>query len=96
MRLLGVEIVVIAALWVVRTVRVTKALSAAMRSLDRPYVDYRIEWIAWIIWVVALVAAGLSLTAESGVGFSFLALAMAGMFGFAIWSAWVLISEISE
>ena len=95
-RVLGVEILVIAVFWVARTVRVTKELSSAMRRLERPNVDYRIEWLAWIAWVAALVAAAVALLAENELGLPLLALAMAGMFGFAVWSAWVLVSEIAE
>ena len=95
-RLWLVEILVIAVFWVARTVRVTKELSSAMRRLERPNVDYRIEWLAWIAWVAALVAAAVALLAENELGLPLLALAMAGMFGFAVWSAWVLVSEIAE
>jgi hypothetical protein len=95
--LLGLEIDLIAAFWVYRTLRVTKQLSPAMRNMDRPSgARWQIEWLAWIAWLVALVAAGVALTVERAVGFPLLAIAMVGMFGFGIWSAWVLISEVSE
>ena len=97
LRLLGIEILVIAAFWVMRTVRVTSDLSSAMRRLDRPSGKWQVEWPAWIAWVVALTGSGVALVAENGdVGFPLLALAMVGMFGFAIWSAWVLVSEVSD
>jgi modulator of FtsH protease len=96
LRLLGIEILVIAAFWVMRTVRVTRDLSSAMRRLDRPSGKWQVEWPAWIAWVVALTGSGIALVAENGdVGFPLLALAMVGMFSFAIWSAWVLVSEVS-
>jgi hypothetical protein len=96
LRLLGVEVLVIAVLWVVRTVRVTRDLSSTMRRLERPNVSWQVEWPAWIAWVAALTGAAVALLAESGdIGFPLLALAMVGMFCFAIWSAWVLISEVS-
>jgi hypothetical protein len=96
-RLLGIEILVIAVFWAIRTVRVTRDLSTAMRRLDRPGVSWQVEWPAWIAWVVALAGAGVALVAENGdVGFPLLALAMVGMFSFAIWSAWVLVSEVSD
>jgi hypothetical protein len=63
----------------------------------RPNADWRIEWPAWIAWVVALAGAGLALVAENGdVGFPLVAVAMVGMFSFAIWSAWVLVSEVRD
>ena len=97
LRLLGIEILVIAAFWVMRTLRVTRDLSSAMRRLDRPSGKWQVEWPAWIAWVVALTGSGVALVAENGdVGFPLLALAMVGMFGFAIWSAWVLVSEVSD
>jgi hypothetical protein len=96
-RLLGIEILVIAVFWAIRTVKVTRDLSSAMRRLDRPGVSWQVEWPAWIAWVVALAGAGVALVAENGdVGFPLLALAMVGMFSFAIWSAWVLVSEVSD
>jgi hypothetical protein len=96
-RLLGIEILVIAVFWAIRTVRVTRDLSSAMRRLDRSGVSWQVEWPAWIAWVVALAGAGVALVAENGdVGFPLLALAMVGMFSFAIWSAWVLVSEVSD
>jgi hypothetical protein len=97
LRLLGIEVLVIALFWAIRTVRTTRDLSAAMRRLDRPSVSWQVEWPAWIAWVVALAAAGIALVVEnSDVGFPLLALAMVGMFAFAIWSAWVLVSEVSD
>ena len=97
LRLLGIEILVIAAFWVIRTARVTRDLSSAMRRLDRPSGKWQVEWASWIAWVVALTGSGVAFVAENGdVGFPLLALAMVGMFGFAIWSAWVLVSEVSD
>ena len=47
--------------------------------------------------MVALAGAGLALVAENGdVGFPLVAVAMVGMFSFAIWSAWVLVSEVRD
>jgi hypothetical protein len=97
LRLLGIEILLIAVVWTVRTLRVTRDLSSAMRRLERRSVSWQVEWPAWIAWLVALAGAGVALVAENGVvGFPLLALAMVGMFSFAIWSAWVLVSEVSD
>ena len=96
-RALGIEILAIAAFWAIRTIRVTRDLSGAMRRLDRPNISWQVEWPAWIAWLVALTGAAVALVAENGdVGFPLLALAMVGMFGFAIWSAWVLVSEVAD
>jgi len=78
-------------------VRTTRDLSTAMRRLDRPGVSWQVEWPAWIGWVAALAVAAVALIAENGdLGFPLLALAMVGMFSFAIWSAWVLVSEVAD
>jgi hypothetical protein len=97
LRVLGIEILVIALFWAIRTIRVTRDFSSAMRRLNRPGPSWQVEWPAWIAWVVALAGSGVAFLAENGdVGFPLLALAMVGMFGFAIWSAWVLVSEVSD
>jgi hypothetical protein len=96
-RLIGLEIVLIAAFWAFRTIRVTKQIGPAMVRQERPQTRWQVEWVAWILWVVALIAAGIVLVVENGaIGFRLLALAMVGMFGFAIWSPWVLFSEVSD
>jgi hypothetical protein len=94
--LVGVEVDVVAAFWVYRTLWDIRALGPALRGLDRPRVHWQVEWLAWMGWVVALVAGGVSLTVESAFGFPLLAVAMVGMFGFGIWSAWALISEVPD
>lgn len=86
----------VAAFWVYRTVWAMKALGPAMRRADRPKARWQLEWLAWMIWMVALVAAAVELTAGNADGFEFLAVAAVGMFGFGIWSSWVLISEVSD
>jgi hypothetical protein len=97
LRLLGIEILVIAVFWAIRTIRTTRVFGSAMRRLDRPSVSWQVEWPSWIAWVVALGGSGVVLIAENGdVGFPLLALAMVGMFSFAIWNAWVLVSEVSD
>ena len=96
-RLLGAELTLIALFWIYRTVYAWKVLGSSMRRLDRRLVHWQIEWGAWIAWTVALVASCVALLAENGAyGFPLLALAVVGMFGFAIWSSWVLISEVSD
>jgi hypothetical protein len=93
MGLLGLEILVIAAIWVIRTVRIIARFGNAFGWLQCRVVR-GLEWIGWIGWLILLVAGGLLLGAENDMGFGALALAMALAFGFAIWSSWVLISEI--
>jgi hypothetical protein len=94
--LVGLEVDLIAAFWVYRTLWVMRELGPAMRRLDRPRLRWQVEWLAWMGWVVALVAGGVTLSVGSLVGYPLLAVAMVGMFGFGIWSSWVLISEVSD
>jgi modulator of FtsH protease len=91
---IGLEIDVLAVYWLIRTIRSLQETGAAMRSQGHPGTPWQLEWLAWVGWVVALIAAGGALTAQNGAaGFPLLAIAMVGMFGFAIWSSWILISE---
>jgi hypothetical protein len=96
--LLGLQIDLVAGYWVVRTIRVPARFATALRTLDRPLGRWQFEWVLWILWLVSLIAAGVTLTIlrAAPVGFGLLGAAMLGMFGFAIWNAWVLVSEVSE
>src|SRR6476661_8708168 len=90
---LGLEI---ALFWLYRTVWAAIRLGPSMRSADRPRARWQLEWLSWMVWLVALVAGGVAITVGNAVGFQLLALAMVGMFGFGIWSSWVLISEVPD
>jgi hypothetical protein len=48
------------------------------------------------VWVAALVASAVELSLGSANGLYLLAAAMVLMFGSQVWSAWVLISEVTE
>jgi hypothetical protein len=96
LRLLGIEVGLVAAFWLYRTARVIRVLGPAMRRADRPNARWQLEWVTWFGWLVALVAAPIAFLAQSLIGFPLLAIAMAGMFGFAVWSAWVLVSEVMD
>jgi hypothetical protein len=94
---IGIELDSLALYWSIRTIRSIRETGAAMRGMGHARTPWQLEWLAWIGWVVALIAAAAALTAQNGaVGFPLLALAMVGMFGFAIWSSWLLISEVNE
>jgi hypothetical protein len=54
------------------------------------------EWTVWIVWVIALVASAVELVLGSATGLYLLAVAMVLMFGSQVWSAWVLIAEVTE
>lgn len=55
-----------------------------------------LEWTVWIVWVAALVGSAVELTRGSANGLYLLAAAMVMMFGSQVWSAWVLIAEVTE
>ena len=96
-RLLGLEVALIGTYWIYRTLRALRDLGPSMRAQVRPSVRWQVEWAFWIVWVAAFVGAAIALLVDSGaVGFPLLALAMVGMIAFAIWNAWVLISEVSD
>jgi modulator of FtsH protease len=95
LRLLCVEIDALAAFWLIHSVRITVALREAFQRSEDVIRSRPIEWLAWVVWVAVLGLAGVALLAENLLGFSLLAFAMAVMFGSAVWSAWVLIAEIS-
>lgn len=98
LRVLGIELAVLALFWLARSVRVAKQLGDAIRQAARPHARaWQLEWLVWILWVAALVGAAIGLVAENGsIGFPLLATAMVGMFGFAIWNAWLLLAEVTE
>jgi len=93
---LGLEVDLIALFWVYRTAWATIRLGPSMRAADRPRARWQLEWLSWMVWLVALVTGGIAITAGNAIGFQLLALAMVGMFGFGIWSSWVLVSEVPE
>ena len=97
MRLFGLGLLPFAAYWAYRTIWASKTLGPGMRGLERPrHVYWQVEWVWWIGWVLVLVVGALMLVAESAVGLPVVAFAVLNMFCFALWSAWVLISEVSE
>ena len=92
----GAEVDVIAAFWLYRTIWAVRDLGPAMRRVDRGQFRWQVEWVVLIAWAVVLATGSVALTVGSAIGLPLLGLAMVGMFGFAIWNAWVLISEVSE
>jgi len=91
--LIGLVLDLIAAFWVYRTIFAAVRLGPAMRATERPHARWQVEWIAWMAWLVALVAGAIAITGGYSVGLPLVGIATAGMIGFGIWSAWVLISE---
>ncbi len=100
---LGVEVGIVAVFWLARSIWAIPYIRGnAARLRGRSY-EYRrsathwvIEWTVWIAWVIGLLASAAQLIAGSATGLYFLAAAMVLMFGSQVWSAWVLVSEVSE
>ncbi len=93
---LGIEVEVAALLSVIQTVRgVVVTLGTAERRV-RSRMRTAIEGIGAAIWIVLFVASGISLIAQTGGGFYLLAAVMPFMFGWNVYVAWVLITEISD
>jgi hypothetical protein len=100
---LGFEIGIVAVFWLGRSIwAIPYIRSNATRLRGRAY-EYRrsakhwvIEWTVWIAWVIALIASAAQLIAGSATGLYFLAAAMVLMFGSQVWSAWVLVAEVTE
>jgi hypothetical protein len=100
---LGLEVGVVAVFWLARSLWAIPFIRGnAARLRGRAY-EYRrsakhwiVEWTAWIAWVMALIASAAQLIAGSASGLYPLAAAMVLMFGSQVWSAWVLIAEVTE
>ena len=100
---LGVEIGIAALFWLGRSLWAIPYIRNNTRRLRGRAYEYRrstahwvAEWSVWIAWVIALMASSTALIAGSADGFYWLAAAMVLMFGSQVWSAWVLISEVTE
>ena len=100
---LGLEVGVVAVFWLARSVWAIPYIrgnAARLRGrayeYRRPASHWAMEWTVWIVWVAALVASAVELSLGSANGLYLLAAAMVLMFGSQVWSAWVLISEVTE
>ena len=55
-----------------------------------------LEGVGAGIWIVLFVASGISLMAHAGGGLFLLAAVMPFMFGWNVYVAWILITEVSD
>ena len=93
---LGIEVEVAALLSIIQTVRgVVATLGTAERRV-RSRLRTALEGIGAAVWIVLFVASGISLIAHAGGGLYLLAAVMPFMFGWNVYVAWVLITEISD
>lgn len=100
---LGLEVGAVATFWLGRSlwaIPYIRGNAARLRGrayeYRRPATHWVLEWTVWITWVAALVASAVELGLGSANGLYLLAAAMVLMFGSQVWSAWVLISEVTE
>jgi len=100
---LGAEIGIVGVFWLGRSLwAIPYIRSNTARLRGRSYEGRRsarhwvLEWSVWIAWVIALIASAAQVLAGSATGLYPLAVAMVLMFGSQVWSAWVLIAEVTE
>ena len=93
---LGIEVEAAAIFFVAQTV------TAVIRTLRSPHRRGRLrlrttlEGVGAGIWIVLFVASGISLMAHAGGGLFLLAAVMPFMFGWNVYVAWILITEVSD
>jgi hypothetical protein len=93
---LGVEVEAAAIFSVAYAVR---AIALTLRSplrRGRSRLRTAIEGIGAGIWIVLFIASGISLMVHAGGGLYLLAAVMPFMFGWNVYVAWVLITEVSD
>jgi hypothetical protein len=93
---LGLEIEVIAAYFLARSVWAAGWLHAEDTLRNRGVLIWVVEWTAWLIWLGVIITSGLTLVVGVGGGLYLLALAMLYMFASNVWNAWVLIAEVNK
>jgi len=93
---LGIEVEVAALVSLIQTVRgVVVTLGSAERRV-RSRLRTALEGVGAAIWIVLFLASGISLIAHAGGGLFLLAAVMPFMFGWNVYVAWVLITEVSD
>jgi hypothetical protein len=100
---LAIEVGLVAAFWLARSIWAIPYIrgnAARLRGRAHEYrrsaLQWAMEWTVWIVWVIALIASAVELVMGSATGLYLLAVAMVLMFGSQVWSAWVLIAEVTE
>jgi hypothetical protein len=100
---LGIEVGLVALFWLARSLWAipyirgnTARLRGRTYEYRRPASHWALEWTVWIVWVAALLTSAVELMLGSSTGLYLLAAAMVLMMGSQVWSAWVLIAEVTE
>jgi hypothetical protein len=93
---LGIEVEAAAIFAVVQTIRTVARTLRSPQRHGRSRLRTVLEGIGGGIWIVLFVASGISLMVHAGGGLYLLAGVMPFMFGWNIYIAWTLITEVSE
>ena len=93
---IGVEVEVAAIYFLFTTWRAIARLRGGRVALTSSRLRQRIELVGASLWLVLFVVSGVSLITQAGGGFYLLAVVMLFMFGWNVYIAWVLITEISD
>ena len=93
---LGGEVEAAAAFFLAVTVRAILTRGPETGSDPMPWSRRVVELVGGATWLVLFNAAGIGLLIRAGGGFYLLAAVMFVMFGWNIYVAWVLITEVSE
>jgi hypothetical protein len=93
---LGIEVEVAAIFSFAYAIRAVALTLRSPRRRGQSRLRTAIEGIGAGIWIVLFVLSGISLMAHAGGGLYLLAAVMPFMFGWNVYVAWVLITEVSE
>lgn len=93
---LGIEVELAALFFLAQTVRGITRRGPSSGGVQLGRLRSVIENVGGSAWVVVFMAAGVSLVARAGGGFYLLAPVIVLAFGWNIYVAWVLITEVSE
>lgn len=93
---LGIEVEATALFFLGMTIRAVLTRGPESGSVHQPWMRRAVELVGGIAWNVLFNAAGISLLVRGGGGFYLLAAVMFFMFGWNIYIAWSLITEVSE
>ena len=93
-RWIGIEVEAVAIFFLAVTIR--GMIMLGTRWLSRSRLRAVAETIGGGLWHILFVVAGISLIFGAGGGFYWLAVVMVFMFGWNIYTAWMLITEVSE
>ncbi len=95
-RLLGAEVAAASLFWLGVALRATFAREPGAGSIPISRFRMWAEVVTGLTWNALFIVSGLSLLTEIGAGLYLLAVVMVFAFGWNIYVAWVLMTEISE